>query len=117
MNCSECGNTMQWRSTNQVTNIAKYKCRHCGNVQEGEDEYKEVIVEVPEPKYYYFYRGRYIVHRMIGGVNRYIGTYADEETAKKVVDKMKEYDWDTDMVPRIHEELGMQKVKRLWVCV
>jgi predicted RNA-binding Zn-ribbon protein involved in translation (DUF1610 family) len=31
MNCSECGETMQWRCTNQETGVAKYKCPICGN--------------------------------------------------------------------------------------
>ena len=61
MNCSECGETMQWRCTNQETGVAKYKCPICGNVQLGEDDWKEPIVEVRHIKNYYQNKNRFIV--------------------------------------------------------
>ncbi|MBP5699256.1 MAG: hypothetical protein J6W71_00150 [Methanobrevibacter sp.] len=118
MYCSECGESMQWRCTDNRTNIAKYKCPHCGNVQLGEDDYKEPVPTVHIPKYYYFKDGRYIVRKFVGREHRciYIGSYADEDTANKVVEKMIEYDWDKNKVPLVHEELNIQRINRTWVC-
>ena len=116
MYCSECGGLMQWRCTNTLTGMAKYKCQDCGNVIEEADDYKPPIVEKFEPKYHYFKNGRFIVRKKIDGKFEYIGSYLDEETADKVVEKMKEYDWDKDMLPRVYDELGMHQVNRLWVC-
>lgn len=117
MYCSECGETMQWRSTNNETRIAKYKCQSCGNVVEAVDDYKAPVNEAFEPKNYTFYRGRFIIHKTIDGVHRSFGTYGDEETCKKVRDKLKECDWDKSMLPKVYEELGIKRVNRVWVCV
>lgn len=118
MYCSECGETMQWRCTNTETGIAKYKCPECGNVQTGEDEYKAPVKNPTRlPKYYYLKDGKYIVRRWIDGEHKYIGSYADEETARKVVDKMVECDWDKARIPQVYAELNIEKVNRSWVCV
>lgn len=116
MKC-DCGMSMQWRCTDTKTNIAKYKCPQCGNIVKVFDEYKPPVVEKFEPKYHFFRNGRFIVRKKVDGKFKYIGTYADEETADKVVAKMKEYDWDTNMLPRVYDELHMQKINRLWVTV
>ena len=113
--CEECGETMQWRCTNQETGVAKYKCPICGNVQLGEDDWKEPIVEVRHIKNYYQNKNRFIVRRVVDGKHRYIGCYGNEDTAKKVVEKMEEVEWDKSMIPLIHEELNIHKVNRSWV--
>ena len=117
MYCSRCDSIMQWRCTDNHTHIAKYKCPECGNIVEVLDDYKPPIVEKFEPKYHYFKNGRFIVRKKIDGKFEYIGSYLDEETADKVVEKMKEYDWDKAMLPRVYDELGMHHINRLWVCV
>jgi len=117
MYCSECGGSMQWRSTNHKTNMAKYKCRSCGNIMEQMDDYKPPVNEIFEPKHYSFYRGKFTIHKTINGVHRSFGTYAEEETAKKVVAKLKECGWDKSLLPQVYEELGIRKVNRVWVCV
>lgn len=117
MYCKECGGAMQWRSTKHDTNIAKYKCVECGNIIEAVDDYKPPVNEIFEPKNYSFYRGRFIIHKTINGVHRSFGTYADEETCKKVVAKMRECDWDKSMLPKVYDELGIRRINRVWVCV
>ena len=113
MICKDCGARMQWRCTNLKTKMAKYKCPHCGLVEIVEDDWKPV--ESRKPKHYYLKQGRYIVRRWMDGKYTHIGSYVDEETAKKVVDKMIEYDWDKSMVPQAHKELGIDRVKGTWV--
>ena len=107
---------MQWRCTDNHTHIAKYKCPNCGNIIEKVDDYKPPIVEKFEPKYHFFRNGRFIVRKKINGKFKYFGSYKDEETADKVVEKMREYGWDIDMLPKVYDELNMHRVNRLWVC-
>ncbi|MBP5423472.1 MAG: hypothetical protein J6Y78_13640 [Paludibacteraceae bacterium] len=115
MYCEKCDGVMQWRCTNTRTGVAKYKCTCCGNIVEKVDDYKPPIVEKFEPKYHFVRNGRFIVRKKIDGKFKYIGSYLDEETADKVVEKMKEYDWDTSMLRQVYTELGMHREKRLWV--
>ena len=120
MYCEECGDVMVWRCTNQITSMSKFKCRNCGNVQEEKVELKPPAPRVARvPKYYYCKNGKYIVRANRTGTNSqtYIGTYEDEETAKKVVDKLKACNWDKECLPSIHKELGIEKINRRWVCV
>ncbi|MBP5422131.1 MAG: hypothetical protein J6Y78_06810 [Paludibacteraceae bacterium] len=117
MYCEKCGEPMQWRCTNTNTNVAKYKCPYCGNVQTTIEECKPVPIEVREPRYYYKHQGRFIVRRMVNGKHRYIGCFGDEETAQKVVAKMYEYGWDKSQLPKVFRELNIEKVNRSWVCV
>ena len=114
--CEECGETMQWRCTNQETGVAKYKCPTCGNVQCGPDEWKEPVVKVNMPKHYYKRENCYIVRRIRNGKHQYIGCYGNEETAKKVVDKMNEIDWDKSKLSLVHNELNIKRINRSWVC-
>ena len=113
MYCSECGESMTWRATNLVTNVAKYKCPACGNVQTGADETMPAKKRIP--KHYYRFKNRYVVRSK--GKCEYIGCYGNEETAKKVVDKMEEIGWDKSLLPSIHEQLNIKRVNRTWVCV
>ena len=116
MYCELCGSSMQWRSTNQLNNVAKFKCPRCGNVQSGLDDYEPIVKEKFTPKHYYFHDGRFVVRKVIDGKHRYIGAFGNEETAKKVVDKMDEYGWDKSMRRQVYEELGMHRVNNAWVC-
>ena len=113
----ECGAKMQWRCTNKETNIAKYKCPVCGKLVTAVDDYKPVKIPVRTPKHYYRKNGRYIVRRWINGEHQYIGSYADEETAKRVVDKMVECDWDKACIPQVYAELNIERVHGTWCCV
>ena len=54
---------------------------------------------------------------MINHQKVYVGCFADEETAKLVVDGMKKVDWNKSMIPSVFKSLGIHKVKRSWVCV
>ena len=116
--CEECGETMQWRCTNQKTGVAKYKCPTCGNVQLGEDDWKEPVVVPRTPKHYYVRDGKYYVRKFIGRNHKviYIGCYGNEETANKVVDKMKECNWDKSKISLVHDELNIKRINRTWVC-
>ena len=113
----ECGARLQWRCTDTKTKMAKYKCPQCGEVVLAEDKWKPVHVEHREPKYYYFSKGRFNVQRKMNGGCVGFGCYGNEETAKKVVDKLKECDWDKSQLLRIYDELHIERVNRSWVCV
>jgi len=115
MYCNECGETMQWRSTNQLTGVAKWKCPNCGNVQIGADDYEPLPVEDFKPKYYYFHKNRFIVRKVINHRHVYFGAFGNEETAKKVVEKLEEHDWDKTKKPLIYEELGIHRENKMWV--
>ena len=112
MYCEKCGEPMQWRATNTVTQMAKYKCPICGNVQ------TELFEKKPEyhyePNYYFYRNGAYIVKKTTDGEPCYVGTFRTEELARKVVAKMKEYDWKPDMIPQCFADLGIHKVGRSW---
>ena len=117
MICEECESVMQWRSTNQITNIAKYKCPHCGHVQLGESELKPLTDEPKIPNYYHLKNGRWIVKKTQNHKLIYVGTFGNEETAKRVVKEMIKNDWDKKMVPQVYVKLNIQRVDRAWVCV
>lgn len=115
MYCDECGDVMRWRCTDNITNVSKFKCPNCGHVQTG--ELKRVEPKPPkEPKHCFKYKGKWIVRKVINHQPVYVGSFADEETAKLVVDGMKKVNWDKSMVPVVFESLGIHKVKRSWVC-
>jgi len=120
MKCEKCETVMQWRSTNQITHLSKFKCPRCGNVQIGENEVKypvtEVIKEAKIPNFYHNKNGKYIVKRRRNHQLLYAGTYANEETAQKVVEELNKCDWDLDMIPAIYKKLNIRKVNRSWVC-
>ena len=105
MHCEECGASMVWRCTNTNTNIAKYKCPRCGSIKEVIDDYKHFVIETRKPKYYHICKGRYVVHKVIEGKNIYFGSFGDEETAQKIVDRLKACDWDKDLMPLIRDEV------------
>ena len=117
MICEECESVMHWRCTNQITHIAKYKCPICGNVQTGPDTYKEPVAEKKIPNYYHIRNDRWKVTKTINKEKVYVGTYGNEETAKKVVEEMIKCDWNLDMIPTIYDKLNIHKVNRSWVCV
>ena len=117
MYCEKCDSAMQWRSTNQITHLAKYKCPQCGHIQTELQEVKmPVAVEPKTHNYYHLRNGRWIVkktkdHKMI-----YVGTFGNEETAKRVVKEMIKCDWDKGKVPEVYEKLNIHRVDRAWVC-
>ena len=115
MECECCGGQMQWRCTDNNTRIAKYKCLCCGNIQ-----FK--LTEEPEPlnispKYYYRNHDKWIVRRKHHGEHKYVGTFANLETAKMVVREMNLCDWDMSCVPHIFDVLNIKRVNQTWVCV
>ncbi len=115
MYCEECGNVMQWRSTNHITNISKFKCLHCGHVDYDIIEvkpYKEYV-----PKYYHYNGTSWIVKRTINYEKVYVGAFATESIAQRVVEAMAKIAWDKDNIPIDFEELGIHKDNRRWVCV
>lgn len=114
MYCECCGSVMQWRSTNQVTGLSKFKCLDCGNVQLGRLEVK-CEIEDKRPKFYSEKDGRWIVKRKINHEERYIASLPSEEIAQKVVEELDKVDWDKSYVPHIFDKLGIHKVKRSWV--
>ena len=116
MDCDECGTAMHWRCTDNVTNVSKFKCPRCGNVQTG---MLKKVKPLPkrEPNYYYARKdGKWMVQKTINHKKLSLGGFADEETAKRVVDGMKKVDWNESLVPVVFESLGIHKVKRSWVC-
>ena len=115
MYCEECGDVMMWRCTDNITEVSKFKCPNCGHIQTG--KLKKVEPKPPqEPKYCFNYKGKWIVRKTINHQPVYVGCFADEETAKLVVDGMKKVDWKKSMIPVVFESLGIHKVKRSWVC-
>ena len=117
MYCEECQSVMHWRCTNQITQVSKFKCPQCGHVQTGKLETKPlVIVEKKYPNYYHMKNGKWIVKKTKDHQMLYVGTYGDEETAKRVVSEMIKCDWNLDMIPVIYEKLNIHKVNRSWVC-
>ena len=117
MICESCGNRMQWRCTSKKDTYAKYKCPHCGEILLVKDTWEPIPEEPYEPKYYYYANGRFNVQKKLNGERIGYGCYSDEETAKKVVDKLKECDWDKSQLLRIYDELHIERVNRSWVCV
>ena len=115
MICEDCGNSMLWRCTDNITNVSKFKCPVCGNIQSGVMERVKPRPK-PEPNYYYLKNGKWAVKKVINHQTVFVGTFADEETAKKVVDGMKKVEWDKSMIPSVFESLGIHKVNRSWVC-
>lgn len=105
-----CGRKMQWRCTDNVTHIAKFKCPGCGRIVEKLDDYEPPVPEVHVPKHYYTVNNRFVVRHMSNGKHEYIGCYGDEYTAQRVVEKMLDCDWDKSHLDSIHEELGIRKV-------
>ena len=116
MICEKCGGPMQWRCTDKDTRVAKYKCPECGHLQTGIVDFigfekKEKFV----PKHYTRRTGpktRYEVKRIVKGKRIYVGLFDDEDTAKKVVEKMNQNDWDDTKIQFIFDELGLDKVHR-----
>ena len=105
MICEDCGAIMHWRCTNNNTNVSKFKCPQCGNIQSGKLELKPPLPK-PKPKYYYLSKGKYYVKRTINCQRIWVGVFEDEETAKKAVCMMEEHGWDKSMVPRVKECLA-----------
>ena len=115
MYCEECGDVMMWRCTDNITEVSKFKCPNCGHIQTGKLE--KVEPKPPrEPNYCFSYKGKWIVKKTINHQEIYVGCFADEKTAKLVVDGMKKVDWKKDLIPSVFESLGIHKVKRSWVC-
>ena len=114
MFCDECGDVMVWRCTDNLTEVSKFKCPNCGHIQTG----KLKKVKIPErgPKYYCQKNGKWIVRKVINYQTIYVGCFADEKTAKLVVDGMKKANWDKNMIPTVFESLGIHKSKHSMVC-
>ena len=115
MNC-DCGRKMQWRCTSKVTGLAKFKCPGCGRIVEIVDDYEPPVREAHEPKHYYTVNNRYVVRHMNNGKHEYIGCYGDEETAKMVVARMLDCNWDKSLLDSIHAELGIKRVNGMRKC-
>ena len=114
--CECCGGVMMYRSTNNVTGKSKWKCRDCGHVMLNDYQprtWKDI--PTPEPNYYTCKDGKYCVSKVMGDERSYFGTFADEETAKLVVKRMKAVGWDMSKRPGIFKELGIHRVKCSWV--
>lgn len=117
MLCEDDGMPLQWRCTNLENNVSKYKCPHCGRLYLiVEPEIEQTSNKLEKPKYYHKNPyGTFTIHRRNGGDYRYFGTYPTEDIAKAVVDKLWEYGWNKDLLPRIHDELGLVRRGKQWV--
>ena len=118
MLCEDDGMPLIWRCTNQVTNVAKYKCPYCGRLYEivVEPKVEQTSDKLEKPKYYHKNPyGTFTIHRRDGGDYRYFGTYPTREIAAAVVEKLKEYDWDKSCLPSIRDELGLVRKGKQWV--
>jgi len=118
MLCEDDGMPLVWRCTNQVTNVAKYKCPYCGRLYKivVEPKEKECSDKLEKPLYYHKNSyGTYTVHRNLDKKYQYYGTYSSEDIAKAVVDKLWEYGWNKDLLGRIREELGLTRRGKQWV--
>ena len=119
MLCENDGASLQWRCTNQITKVSKYKCPRCGRLYKVVDSFDvktECSDRLERPAYYHKNTyGTYTIHRNANGVYQYFGTYPTEDIAKCVVEKLREYGWDKDLLPRIHDELGLVRKGKQWV--
>ena len=59
MICEDCGVSMQWRCTDNITRVSKFKCPNCGHVQMGKLDMKPIVEH--NPKYYHEKNGAWIV--------------------------------------------------------
>ena len=116
MDCDECGTAMHWRCTDNVTSVSKFKCPRCGNVQTGKLKKVKPLPKREPNNYYARKDGKWMVQKTINHKTISLGGFADEETAKRVVDAMKKVDWNKSMIPSVFKSLGIHKVKRSWVC-
>lgn len=103
MFCEDCGVSMRWRCTDNITGLSKFKCPVCGKVELGVLDLKPPQPK-PEPRHYYFTRGFYVVAKTTNYERMHIGTFRDEEMAKRVVEGMKACNWDKSMIPAVIEE-------------
>lgn len=63
-------------------------------------------------KYYYYENGKYAVMKVIDGKRHRYGKYDTELSAKMVVSKLKEVDWDKEELSRILSELNIAPSNR-----
>ena len=124
--CSKETNKDKWRVQKQGTYYGLYSTKETAEkVALKLDEYgwdKKNIprikkeLGIPEsqqkwgrPKNYTYDKSRgYRVSKIIKGKRITFGDYEDEEIAKKVVDRLYEYGWNQDNLPRIRDELGLE---------
>ena len=111
MYCESCGAAMHWRCTDKQTNVSKFKCPRCGKVMTGVLEVKPPAPK-PEPRFYYRNPAGFCVQKTTNHKTLCVGTFQDEETAKLVVDRMKDCGWDKTMIPGVFRELGIFRHKR-----
>lgn len=129
MKCEKCGMTAQWRSTNTITNMVKYKCPNCSNVfvVPKVDEvvhnyeltaYEKMLENKSKPTHIRVTRqGTYNI-RKYNSNKKYeesFGTYKDRSIAEAVVNKLEEVGWDKNNLYDIYTELGIRKEGRHWV--
>lgn len=67
----------------------------------------DVISRKSPSKNYSFNNGRWTVRKFIDGKQRIFGTYGSEEDAARMVEALKEVDWDKSQYWRIRYELGI----------
>lgn len=126
MFCEVCGGLTTWRSTNTLTGVAKYKCKECGHITKAlKTNFDDPIVDKgvlekcpqhPNSNCYYDKRhDTYGVRKMIDHKDFYFGQYPSWEMAQAVIDKLIEYEWDKNALPRIHAELGIVRDGRRYV--
>lgn len=67
----------------------------------------DVISRKNPSKNYSFNNGRWTVRKFVDGKQRIFGTYGSEEDAARMVEALKEVDWDKSQYWRIRYELGI----------
>ena len=99
--CSECGDVMVWRCTNNVTQMSKWKCKSCGHVQM--EKQKPIRRLRKQPKHYGYCGSSYQVRKRINGTQYYLASFKSEALAKKFVALMRASEWDLSRVVEFKE--------------
>lgn len=83
-------------------------------LQEEKQQWEEYIAEQEQeetpdvPKHYSERNGKYAVYKCVDGKVFYFETYENEDDAKKIVEALKEVDWDKNQLEFIQRKLGVR---------
>lgn len=108
MKC-DCGAVMYWRCTNNITNTVKYKCPICGMVKTKKAEpRKKTHIRFKaknRSRNYHKTSNGFEVKKYVRGKQTYFCRTRTEEQAKKIVELLRECDWDKSHINEIKQKV------------